>query len=143
MDRRSRWLAAVPALVLIVVAALQISLARRGPLSPWKGGGFGMFASLDGGSFRTLRVFVEASDRSEEILLPASLHTLGTKVELFPTEGMVARLVREVAAREREAGRPVSRVRVEVWRTEYAPRSLEPARQLLRERTLEVDPRAP
>ena len=133
----------VPALLLVVVAVLQISLARMGPLSPWKGGGFGMFASLDGESFRTLRVLVEAPDRSEEILLPTSLHTLGTKVEMFPSDGMVARLVREVTTREREADRPVSRVRVEVWRTEYAPRNLEPARRLLRERTLEVDPRAP
>jgi hypothetical protein len=113
-----------------------------GPLSPWKGGGFGMFASLDGESFRTLRVFVEAPDRSEEILLPASLRKLGTKVQVFPSDGMIARLVREVAARQREADQPVSCVRVEVWRTEYAPWSLEPERRLLRERTLEVDSRA-
>jgi hypothetical protein len=143
MDQRSRWLAVVPALLLVAVAIVQIALALRGPLSPWKGGGFGMFASLDGGSFRTLRVFVEAPERSEEILLPPSLRRLGAKVEAFPSDGMVARLAEEVAVREREAERRVSRVRVEVWRTEYAPRSLEPSRRMLRERTMEVASRAP
>jgi hypothetical protein len=143
MDRRSRWLAAIPAFFLVAVATVQIALARLGPLSPWKGGGFGMFASLDGGSFRTLRVFVEAPERSEEILLPPSLRRLGAEVEAFPSDGMVARLADAVADREREAERSVLRVRVDVWRTEYAPRSLEPSRRLLREHAMEVASRAP
>ena len=39
-----RW--AVP-LLLIGVAARQITLVRAAGLSPWHGGGFGMFASID------------------------------------------------------------------------------------------------
>ena len=44
MNRIERWLA--PG-ILCGVALLQIGLANFGTLSPWKGGGFGMFGSVD------------------------------------------------------------------------------------------------
>lgn len=37
-----------PAIVLILVAAIQWVLASTVPVSPWVGGGFGMFATVDG-----------------------------------------------------------------------------------------------
>ncbi len=46
---------AVP-VVLVVVAAVQIALAELGTLTPWKGGGFGMFASVDAIGNRFLSV---------------------------------------------------------------------------------------
>ena len=44
---------AAPAL-LLAVAAVQLALTRTSHLSPWKGGGFGMFATLDGPGSRRL-----------------------------------------------------------------------------------------
>ncbi len=46
----------LPALCLVIVAALQITLAHRAGLSPWKGGGFGMFAAIDSPGMRVLTV---------------------------------------------------------------------------------------
>ena len=46
-----RWL--VP-IVLISVGLLQLYLAYTVELSPWKGGGFGMFAAIDSPSMRVL-----------------------------------------------------------------------------------------
>ena len=46
------WRSAVPAALLVTVALGQIVLARTVDLSPWKGGGFGMFATLDGTASR-------------------------------------------------------------------------------------------
>ena len=46
----------LPALCLLIVAALQITLAHRAGLSPWKGGGFGMFAAIDSPGMRVLTV---------------------------------------------------------------------------------------
>jgi hypothetical protein len=44
-----RWL--VPS-ILVGVAVLQLTLAHTANLSPWKGGGFGMFAAVDSPSMR-------------------------------------------------------------------------------------------
>ena len=52
-DRRARprWWWYLPAAVLIATAGRQIVLARTAHLTPWSGGGFGMFATTDGGRF--------------------------------------------------------------------------------------------
>ena len=110
------WL---PVALLVGVASVQIALARTADLSPWKGGGFGMFASTDGSAFRRARIFVEAADRSEELELPPSLEEAGTRAALFPSTRLLTALARGVAARERRYGRPVTSVRVEVWRVDF------------------------
>lgn len=46
-----RWLAA---LILCGIAIAQLILANTGDLSPWKGGGFGMFATVDSPLMRTI-----------------------------------------------------------------------------------------
>jgi hypothetical protein len=38
-----QWWAALPAVLLAVVATAQLALTQVALLSPWKGGGFGMF----------------------------------------------------------------------------------------------------
>ena len=44
---------------------------------PWKGGGFGMFSTLDHGGFRGVDVVVDAPGRSEQVEIAASLQTRG------------------------------------------------------------------
>ena len=48
-------------------------------------------------------------------------------------DGCLAGLASRIAERERRRGRPLSSVRIEVWRTEFAPVTLEPTRRILRE----------
>src|SRR5262245_2192837 len=62
-----------PAAPLLAVAVTQVVLARVADLSPWKGGGFGMFATNDGAAFRYVRLFVDAPGRSEETHVTESL----------------------------------------------------------------------
>lgn len=40
--------------LLVVIACAQFYVANTSTLSPWKGGGFGMFATIDGSSMRSL-----------------------------------------------------------------------------------------
>ena len=127
-----RHLAATPACILLLVAAHQIYLARGFDLSPWKGGGFGMFASTDAGPQRRVRLFVEGPDRSEEVLLPRELRSLSLRAATLPTDLWLERVATGLADAEARAGRPVTRVRVEVWRTVYAPEDLAPRMQLIR-----------
>ena len=49
---RQRWLPVLPACLLLAVAANQVVLAFSEGLNPWKGGGFGMFATADRGGGR-------------------------------------------------------------------------------------------
>jgi len=126
-----RW-ATLPALLLAVVATTQIALTRTTLLSPWKGGGFGMFSTLDGRPFRYARMFVSARSRSEELAVPPSLEDLVARAEMMPGDGQLERLSRAVVARERRRGRPVEQVRIEVWRVEFARGSLTPRDRLLR-----------
>ena len=49
------WRVYCPVVVLLSVAAVQLVLVRSAGLTPWKGGGFGMFAAVDGGAVRILK----------------------------------------------------------------------------------------
>ena len=53
---------ALPVALLLAVAGAQMTLARTAGLSPWKGGGFGMFSTTDDAGRRRVRVFVSAPD---------------------------------------------------------------------------------
>ena len=130
--QRERSWAAIPAVLLAVVATAQIVLTQVTMLSPWKGGGFGMFATLDGRPFRYVRMFVRAPERSEELTVSPSLEELAASAEILPGDSQLERLARAVVAREHRRGRPADEVRLEVWRVEFAAGSLAPRDQLLR-----------
>ena len=115
----------------LAVAAQQLALVRSAGLSPWKGGGFGMFAAVDGLAWRKLRVWVEAPGRHEELELPPSLAELGAKAAVLPSPARLAGLAQAVAAREQRKGRAVSRVRIEVHATDFDPASLAANRRRL------------
>jgi hypothetical protein len=121
------------------VAALQMTVGRAWGLSPWKGGGFGMFSSLDARPFRYVRVFVTAPERSEELAIPDSLADAAAAAEILPTDARLERLARAVVRRERARERPVAQVRVEVWREEFARGSLAPVTRRLRDYVLAAD----
>jgi hypothetical protein len=141
-DLMPRVAVALPSLILAAVAAIQMVLSLTMGLSPWKGGGFGMFASTDGLPFRDVRVFVSAPARSEEVLIPPSLARAAAAAVTFPRPQALETLARGIADRERRYGRDVETVRVEVSRTVFSP-TLEVTRAPLRTLTVHVDPAAP
>jgi len=119
-------------IVLIIVSIVQVFLAMTASLSPWKGGGFGMFATLDGTAFRHVRIFVESKERSEELEIAPSQEWAAARGELFPSDRMLTGLAQTVVAREKRYGRPVETVRIEVWRTEFSPATLDATNRPLR-----------
>lgn len=133
---------ALPSALLLVVASVQMVLAHTANLSPWKGGGFGMFASVDGLPFRELRVFVSAPSRSEELHIPPSLEHAAARAATFPHTSALEAFARSIASRERRHDRDVERVRVEVWRADISP-TLESTRARLRTLTVDVSGSAP
>lgn len=129
----------MPAALLALVAVAQMTVGRAVHLSPWKGGGFGMFSTLDARPFRYLRVHLRAPERAEELTIPASLEDAAASAEVLPTDAQLDRLARRIVQRERSRGRPVAEVRIEVWREEFARGSLAPATRLMREYVLVAD----
>jgi hypothetical protein len=129
----------LPAVLLAVVAALQMILAHTAGLSAWKGGGFGMFSTLDGRPHRGMRIRLEAADRSEEIETPPSLEDEAAAASTLPTAARLERFAHEIAARELRHGRAVERVHLEVWRTDFDPYSLAPGRRQLATRLVRID----
>ena len=113
---RSRLL---PPLLLTVVALLQIVLARTADLTAWKGGGFGMFSTLDHGAYRGVDIVIDAPDRSESLEIPPSLEVAAARAAAFPVDWLMRDLAEGVVARERRYERAVSRVTVTAWRAEF------------------------
>ena len=109
----------VPAALLAAVALVQIGLSVAVNLTPWKGGGFGMFASLDHGGFRGIDVVVDASDRSEQVEIAASLQREAARAVALPVDWLLRDLAAVIASRERRHQRPVARVTLSVWRADF------------------------
>jgi len=122
----------VPPLLLFVVAVIQIALARISDLTPWKGGGFGMFATLDHAAYRAVDIVVDAPDRSEALEIPESLETAVARAAAYPADWLLRAVAEGVAARERRRQRPVSRVTLTVWRTDFDRETLHPSERPLR-----------
>lgn len=109
----------VPAALLAGVSVVQIVLATTLPLSAWKGGGFGMFSTLDHGGFRGIDVVVDAPDRSEHVAIAESLRTEAARAVALPADWLLRDLAERLARRERRHQRPVARVTLSVWRAEF------------------------
>ena len=133
------WRTTVPVGLLLAVAGAQVTLATTAGLSPWKGGGFGMFSTTDDTGRRRVRIFVSASERSEEIAVSPSLEDAAVRAAVLPGHAELSRLAQLVVARERRNDRPVEAVRLEAWRIDYAPGTLAATPRLLREYVYRVD----
>ena len=118
------------------VAVWQIHLAHADHLSPWKGGGFGMFASTDRAANRKLRVYLRRGASAVEMPVPSG--DSADRARLHPTSRRLASVAREVARNAGAELGPVDAVPIEVWRRRFEPESLEPHPILLRQ--LEVAP---
>jgi hypothetical protein len=129
----------VPVALLMSVAGAQVVLTRASSLSPWKGGGFGMFSTTDDAGRRSVKVFVTAPDRSEEIAVTPSLEDAAARAAVLPSDRQFTRLARRVVERERRHDRPVETLRIETWRIVYAPDTLTATLQLVRDSKFSVD----
>jgi hypothetical protein len=122
----------LPPVLLTVVALGQIALARTADLTAWKGGGFGMFSTLDHGAYRGVHVVVDAPDRSEALEIPPSLATAAARAAAFPADPLLRSLAEGIVARERRYQRAVSRVTVTVWGADFDRATLRASERTLR-----------
>ncbi len=121
-----RWLSFVPAGLLVAVATTQLVLAHVSDLSPWVGGGFGMFASTDGRGFRHLHIVELHPGLEREVFPSEDLADHVRRARSFPSDGSLRALALALDAR------PGSTIRVEIWRTSFDAETLLPEQRLMR-----------
>lgn len=135
-ERRARWFWFLPTILLASVALHQLWLARTQNLSPWSGGGFGMFSTTDAGGNRHLHAFARYPGIRRELALPLRLEDTVKRALALPSESRLRALARTlVDPPDPDWGVPVT-VAIQVWGTRFDPETLEPEGVLLR--TLEV-----
>jgi hypothetical protein len=97
--RNTFFVYGAPAL-LCVIAGLQIYFAHTASLSPWKGGGFGMFSTVDSPAARFLRVYLVTDDEEVPVLLPSGLSASAQEARTIPTRGRLRSIAEGVARGE-------------------------------------------
>jgi hypothetical protein len=143
-SRTDLLLSLIPALLLCVVALHQGYKVHAQGLSPWKGGGFGMFSTTDSSQGRHLRVTVSGPEGEREIAVPDPLWGEANLASILPSERRLRALAEAIAANQRRQGSgPISRVDVSVSHLRYDPRTLAPQPVILREHSLRIEGGSP
>jgi hypothetical protein len=127
-----RWLRDLPAVLLVAVACNQVWLAHVDGLSPWLGGGFGMFSTTDTWSRRHLHAWALYPGLRREVTIPPDAGRLVRRALALPTSTHLRALalaLTEVA--ERDAGRPDA-IELQVWAPRFDAMTLAPSSALLR-----------
>ncbi len=137
---RPRWFWYLPVTLLVAVACLQLWLSQTAGLSPWSGGGFGMFSTMDGRGNRHFHAFAIRPGIRRELDIPSSLNPHLERVLVFPTESALRSLAAELAHVPTPDAGPLVAIEIQVWTTRFDPHSLEPSSTLLRASEIPIDP---
>lgn len=130
---RARWLGRLPCLILLLVAGVQLALVRGAELTPWLGGGFGMFSTTRVDGARHVHVFVLRPGIEREVFVPGALADLEARTRALPSERNLQALGLALARMDTADPGPARAVLVQVWETRYDPASLLPSSRILRQ----------
>src|SRR4051812_37163958 len=89
--------AAVGPVLLLAVLASHISLRATANLTPWKGGGFGMFSTIDSPATRQLRIELQTEDGDTPVAVPPGFNGQAEEVRAAPSAGRMRALARDLA----------------------------------------------
>ena len=112
--RAATLLSLVPVLLLVGVALRQLVLHETHRISPWKGGGFGMFSTSEGGWTRHTHLFVREGDDEVEVDLPRALRDSERRLRALPSRERLEDFARRLADALRPDHPQLSGVRVEL-----------------------------
>jgi hypothetical protein len=122
----------LPPILLVVVAFAQIGLAYTQHLSPWSGGGFGMFSTQDAAGNRHLHVFALHPGVRRELELPEAHGEEILRARALPTAARLRALAESLGFQDDpDFGVPAA-VEVQVFGPRFDRVSLEPSGVLLR-----------
>jgi hypothetical protein len=133
-----RWWYA-PVVLLIGVACHQVWLTRSVALTPWSGGGFGMFSTIDGWGNRHIQVFAIRSGVRRELEVPPALREETRRARALPSKANLRVLATALADAPTPDVGPLEAIEIQVWSTTYDPVTLAPTRAVLRFLTIPGD----
>lgn len=87
-------------LCLLLVAGFQVGRVWIARQSPWKGGGFGMFSTVDAESARFLRCYLVTADGRLPLALPPTLDKSVAELKAAPSPGGLQLLAERIARQE-------------------------------------------
>jgi hypothetical protein len=123
------WLRYLAPALLAAVAGAQLWTARATDLSPWLGGGFGMFSTTDSWGRRHLHVWAVSPGVRRELGVPPEAGRLARAALAQPTSARLRRLANRLA---RDVTLDVESVAIQVWAPRFDPETLAPSSVLLR-----------
>jgi hypothetical protein len=112
--RLARRLRLLPAALLVAVACAQIALAHRAALSPWVGGGFGMFSTTDGWGRRIARAEAVRPGLRRELDLRPELGRTLLRALALPDERGLRALAERLAAEPSPDEGPLQAIELQV-----------------------------
>jgi hypothetical protein len=128
-SRRLRWL---PPALLIAVAFNQMRLVHTADLTPWCGGGFGMFSTTNSRSARHLHAYALSPGRVVELGVPAELEQRAAAALALPAESRLRALASDLAPYAESEFEPPESMRIDVFVMRWHPATLAPVGSLLR-----------
>ena len=136
-----RWLETLPAWILAAVGGLQLWLAHTAALSPWSGGGFGMFSTMDVWSARHLHAFALRPGLRRELDVPRALAEPVRRALALPSEARLRALAADLADVPTPDQGPLEAIEIQVFTRRHDPETLEPWGELLRAIRVRFDER--
>ena len=116
----------------MAVALNQSWLVFRADLTPWCGGGFGMFSTTDGRFARHLHAYGLSPGLRIELEIPLELEERAQAAAALPSEARLRALARELAPLATSDFEAPESIRLEVFVTRWDARTLAPSSVLLR-----------
>jgi hypothetical protein len=132
----------LPAFLLCAVALTQIWLAHHAHLSPWNGGGFGMFSSTDVFARRHLHVWLVSTGFREELGVPSRLDENMRRVLALPTEARLRAFGKRMLEAYPDASR-ADALTLTVYATQFDPWTLVPSGVPLRSLRMDLRGESP
>lgn len=130
---KQKWMFSyLPIILFVAIAAHHFYWVHHGHLSPWLGGGYGMFSTTDYGPTRYIRVYaLQDNIIQEQIEIPERLTMLARKTRGLPDDKNIRSLALAIEnyLNANHHGYPL--IRVEVWTSQYDTETLRPTYQRL------------
>ncbi|QDU69784.1 hypothetical protein [Engelhardtia mirabilis] len=89
----------LPVSLLVGVALLHHWLVIKDGLTQWKGGGFGMFSTVDSGGTRAISVFAKCGEWNFRVSIPADLRGRRSLAKRLPSEEIVQLMLKDLSRR--------------------------------------------
>jgi hypothetical protein len=134
--KASTWIRALrllPCWLLVVVALHQLLLVHARDLSPWLGGGFGMFSTTDVGSARHVHVYLLRPGLEREVRVQPQQEPIEIRALALPSDPNLEKLALSLARTPTPDHGPAQAVRVQLWKTRYDPETLLASGVIVRE----------